>query len=329
MSIDTISYPVQDHLIVAKEIADIIKTNWLGHYFLVPDTIGSGTVEAYSYEGFSVMLSKFRFNREINIGRLYSTIKDQLVFGYILNGSTSSFVVGSARRLNQLYYGANVTTPSTVSHGMFKKNVWHEQISVMVDKNWIESYLQVDLPTILQKPNKPLFIITELSFSLANSLRYLIAEGPMGAFRKKEVHVKCLEAVMATVKIIVEKGNVFNQKKYHPDDLGTILRVADHIKNSSEGYGSIQKLAATFNINKDKLQTIFKGVHGMTISKYTAQHRMDHAYRLLLSGRSVSEAGRFIGYTNLSHFSRAFKKAYGFNPSQMAEANQKGQILSK
>jgi AraC-like DNA-binding protein len=44
---------------------------------------------------------------------------------------------------------------------------------------------------------------------------------------------------------------------------------------------------------------------------------MDTAYTLLQDDKSVSEVAELIGYKNPHHFTAAFKKRFGFLPSQV------------
>ncbi len=70
-------------------------------------------------------------------------------------------------------------------------------------------------------------------------------------------------------------------------------------------------------MSESKLQKLFKGVFGITIYQYALKVRIEEAKRMIESKRfSVSEVGYEIGYTNLSHFTAAFKKHVGTNPKQ-------------
>lgn len=81
---------------------------------------------------------------------------------------------------------------------------------------------------------------------------------------------------------------------------------------------SISDLARHFGTNTNKLMSLFKKVFGRSIFEYITDLKMDYAKRLLLDeGRFVVEVARNIGYKNPNHFSTAFKKKFGINPSRL------------
>jgi AraC family transcriptional regulator len=63
------------------------------------------------------------------------------------------------------------------------------------------------------------------------------------------------------------------------------------------------------------LSRIFSQQMGMTISQYLRKLRMEKAADLLQSGRfNVTEAALAVGYSSLSHFSKAFSETFGTCP---------------
>ena len=67
----------------------------------------------------------------------------------------------------------------------------------------------------------------------------------------------------------------------------------------------------------------FKKLYGTTPGAYLAQRRMDHAAHLLMQGQSVSAVAAALGYSSPYNFSRAFKKHFGYSPSQRRESYDK------
>lgn len=70
-----------------------------------------------------------------------------------------------------------------------------------------------------------------------------------------------------------------------------------------------------------KLKRLFKQIFGDSIFNYYQGFRMKEAARLLKEEKlSVSDVGYELGFTNLSHFSRAFKEHIGMNPKQYSRS---------
>ncbi|MGH8932137.1 MAG: AraC family transcriptional regulator N-terminal domain-containing protein [Egibacteraceae bacterium] len=83
----------------------------------------------------------------------------------------------------------------------------------------------------------------------------------------------------------------------------TVADLADHVRMSPSAFAHL-----------------FREVTGMAPYQFVKNMRLDQAGALLLQGgRSVSEVGRDVGYTNLSHFINEFKRRFGTTPGAYAE----------
>lgn len=82
---------------------------------------------------------------------------------------------------------------------------------------------------------------------------------------------------------------------------------------------SIAQLSREVHLNEFKLKRGFRQRFNTTVFGYLRQRRMERARELLQSkDASVIEVANAVGYSNPSHFARAFKEAYGVNPSDFA-----------
>ncbi len=80
---------------------------------------------------------------------------------------------------------------------------------------------------------------------------------------------------------------------------------------------SIANLSRAVHLNEFKLKRGFKQRFGTTIFGYLRQVRMEKAREMLRKqDASVIETANAVGYSNPSHFARAFKQAFGINPSE-------------
>jgi AraC family transcriptional regulator of arabinose operon len=79
---------------------------------------------------------------------------------------------------------------------------------------------------------------------------------------------------------------------------------------------NVQELAAVLNISTSYLQHLYKEIFGISIQQDIIYGRIEHAAQLLNgTAYSVSEVARTVGYENIEHFSRQFKKIKGCSPS--------------
>lgn len=83
----------------------------------------------------------------------------------------------------------------------------------------------------------------------------------------------------------------------------------------------IEQLGAQVGCSPFYLSRLFSKEMGMTIPQYVRQIRMERAAELLLGGRhNVTEAAMEVGYSSLSHFSKAFCTTIGCCPTLFPSA---------
>lgn len=80
---------------------------------------------------------------------------------------------------------------------------------------------------------------------------------------------------------------------------------------------SLIDLAHQVGTNEAYLKSHFKQVFGTTVFGYLQVVKMAEAKELLLQGKTVSEVAYFTGYKHTAHFTRAFKKHFGFAPNKI------------
>ena len=81
---------------------------------------------------------------------------------------------------------------------------------------------------------------------------------------------------------------------------------------------TIAQLARQTGVNETKLKADFRIVYGTTVFDYLRRRKMEVARALLEAGaKNVSEAAHDVGYVNVSHFIRAYRKVFGVNPGEI------------
>jgi AraC-like DNA-binding protein len=83
------------------------------------------------------------------------------------------------------------------------------------------------------------------------------------------------------------------------------------------GY-SVSALAEACGVSVRTLERFFLAALGDTPRRWLKRLRMQRAIELLRDGSNISEAAFCLGYEDPSHFSREFKKCYGFPPNKNA-----------
>ena len=123
-------------------------------------------------------------------------------------------------------------------------------------------------------------------------------------------------------------------------DLLAYLSKIEHLKNSEKRKYSLIDPAVEYmkkNIYKSNFKTeklhrlcgisdtyfrkIFMQRFNMTPQKYVAFKRISHAKSIIESGdfETIKEVSELVGYNDPLYFSKAFRKIYGFSPSNITE----------
>jgi len=101
-------------------------------------------------------------------------------------------------------------------------------------------------------------------------------------------------------------------------DLERLAMVEGQLSNEADTFPTIEKLSKLAMMSSTKLKKRFKEIYGMKLYEYYNHNRLNKAKALLERGEaSVKEAAMQIGFANLSNFSKAFKKEFGFLPKQL------------
>ncbi|XPV77601.1 MAG: helix-turn-helix transcriptional regulator [Desulfovibrio sp.] len=102
-----------------------------------------------------------------------------------------------------------------------------------------------------------------------------------------------------------------------PSEVEQICEIQNYLITRFDSPPNMQELTSLFGLSLCKVQAGFKELFGMSVFGYLKEYRLQKAKMLLEEGQmNVSEVAWSIGYTNLSHFSTAFRKRYGILPKR-------------
>ena len=104
------------------------------------------------------------------------------------------------------------------------------------------------------------------------------------------------------------------------NDLESMQHVEQILSGKLEGFPSLESLAQEVFMSTSKLKNLFKQVYGHTLYDYYNKSRLQRAKDLLITGQcSIKQAGSEIGFSNLSHFAKAFRKEFGILPRDLVK----------
>ncbi|KFF04311.1 helix-turn-helix domain-containing protein [Flavobacterium reichenbachii] len=102
------------------------------------------------------------------------------------------------------------------------------------------------------------------------------------------------------------------------DDVEKIKFAAQLIRENIDSPFTIVELARKVGVNQTKLKEGFKSVFGDTVFGYLQEIRMNKARHYLAdTSLSIQEISHLSGYQNVSNFSIAFKRIFGYPPTKL------------
>ena len=111
-------------------------------------------------------------------------------------------------------------------------------------------------------------------------------------------------------------ADIFDSKKI-------IHQTLSFIGDSIDSNITLDMLAKNCSLSKYHFLRVFKKELGLTPHLFIINERINRANILLQKGISISEISQMVGFSDQSHFTRNFKKYFGYTP------NKSNFILSK
>jgi AraC family transcriptional regulator len=94
-----------------------------------------------------------------------------------------------------------------------------------------------------------------------------------------------------------------------------LMAAKDYLLNDLSDAPTIAELSKAIGLNQCKLKKGFKSLFGSSIYAHFQEERMCKAMELL-KNNNVTETAMVLGYSNISHFSTAFRKQFGVLPKE-------------
>jgi AraC-like DNA-binding protein len=137
---------------------------------------------------------------------------------------------------------------------------------------------------------------------------------------KLEQNVSSLEQeseLISTIGLLLERqANIPPTLQSFGKDHRSIKLVRDYLKSHYAENVSLAQLTSIANLSPFYLLRVFHNQVGFPPHEYQTQVRIAHARKLLLEGKSISQAALETGFCDQSHLSRNFKRIVGSTPGQ-------------
>lgn len=139
-----------------------------------------------------------------------------------------------------------------------------------------------------------------------------------GSLRNLMIEAKVIEFIALQLNQLVKDKSHQPVPKIKSSDRDALYALREFLHLHFAKSHSLRNLAMSFGLNEFKLKKGFKELFGTTVFDYLHDLKMEHARHLLAADEVlVNEVSGMVGYRNPNHFSTAFKRKYGVNPTQL------------
>ncbi|GGI46363.1 hypothetical protein GCM10008018_16720 [Paenibacillus marchantiophytorum] len=114
-----------------------------------------------------------------------------------------------------------------------------------------------------------------------------------------------------------DRERILFMKQARSSDDASLHQILDYIENHLQEQMTREDIAHFVHFHPSYLSRFFRKKTGWSLSEYIVSQRIEHAKTMLAQSElRISHIMNRLGYDNLSHFTRTFKKLTGYTPLQ-------------
>jgi AraC-like DNA-binding protein len=309
---------------VLKKLADLLGTEVSNNVLHIPEKSGSGYCKGYIFnKNIRMLIMNYELNNDFSVENPDIDTSMRMILFKFQNIFHKSENLSPGKKTDALP-SVLITTSSMNTDAVIPIHTNTESINIEVDADYLKELITIPgsspvLHNLLQN-NQPLLFEQALYSSFQEIIDEIIDEQVDETFKLFFLRIKA-EELICSLLIELGKRDKIPLHALNKQDVQTIYRIKEQLLGRLDKPPLISELAFIANMSPSKLKRLFSQVFGSSIFNYYQEFRMKEAARLLKEEKlSVSDTGYQLGFTNLSHFSRVFKKHLGMKPKQYSRS---------
>ncbi len=164
----------------------------------------------------------------------------------------------------------------------------------------------------------PIFKVHMIDDITLYNLLYSLFQSVYSTKDSMLIEIKLIDALSYLIKNYThttkDYDHLFNDKNI-------IKTSVEYIKDTIETNLSLDDLALNANMSKYHFLRVFKQELGITPHNYILTQKVHKATSKIIKGDTISQASFDAGFSDQSHFTRNFKKMYGYTPKMIFNNN--------
>lgn len=275
----------------------------------------------YRSENFSVFVGDYYFEQDTIIN--VTKDKSEIVLFCDLNGVRHTYYedINSEIPLQSGQYNL-LFTNNNRNKLYFPKEIQHKSLVIYFSSHFFINLTQdfnSHLDTFLNAIDKQIpQLVSQQNLSLSPKMNILILELIEEVkTNKNTLNIQALVyrlLYLQLEKLICSDTNISTLSTL---DKAKIEQVRQLLINELHYNTTIKEISKIVGLNITKLKTLFPKIHGLPPKKYQLDYRMEQAKERLLMPKSdltIAEIAYSAGYEYPEHFTRSFKKHFGYPP---------------
>lgn len=321
-------YTPDSYLNLLKAYARKFNTELVNNSIIIPEANGKGDLHyVQTFDGAEAIISDYVINEILLLRRLPS---DKTNYIIVLN-SNDKMRLNISNDEKKSYAHENspfafLGTSLTEYAAMVPADTYIRNIIISLPSHWVAGLLSEENENALL--NKYLeFTFTHKQFlPLDEKLKLLFTEvldlektDPLFQIKVNAGITNLISQFLMTLGQIINEQKLIDTTTLPEDDIERLQKVERLIIQSldSDDAPDIDQLAKEVAMSASTLQRKFKKLYNQGIYEYYQNYRLEEARRMLLVKQvPVQEVAYTLGFKDPGHFSRSYKKKFGFTPSQ-------------
>lgn len=205
-----------------------------------------------------------------------------------------------------------------------KKGTRVKGVNILFSKEWLEKFLEVESVGDMIKKYLSLkmsaFNYEPMDMEYKRILGEVVQTDVDASFETLIIQNRIMLLLERFfTRIFFKMSDMHFDVKLSNEDINRLKAIEKElVKDFTSDPPQIKMLARQAAMSPSKLKSSFKEIYGLPLGQYHQKHRMNKAKAMLLSRKySISEVGVEVGYSNLSNFAKAFKKAFDQLPRDL------------
>ncbi|MDJ1498753.1 AraC family transcriptional regulator [Cytophagaceae bacterium DM2B3-1] len=317
---------MKTHIHINKN-ADLIESLSTDFYTIrtkdsvdLPSGLGSGTVKGFYFPS---QLNVYIGSHHLHLPWQLETINEQdsttfCIFASIVSNKITIKKDGEWVDMNHngpnsiLFYSAGSSVEIA-----FPPNEPFKTLFITFTSETIRAI--IDQPEVLKglTPGSPFLYLSETTPEAVNLIRKLGNIYDENGPSRFEMYITLLNLLRLTLYRTFVSKERYNYSGLLKEDVEKLFSIRRRLIENSHLTLKIATLAEEVGMSESKMIKLFKQVFSYTVYQFAQKAKIIKAKDLLTTRNyNVSEVGYMVGYSNMTHFAKAFKKHYKVNPSE-------------